>query len=107
MLKIECTGLGSIHAAIQVPYRTVGQNKICVSLFELFSCTNIGKAITMTVFSSHQYFIGWVLVLLFVPETKALTLEASRTVLFFYRATDIAVQKLDQVFSVDTRKHAS
>jgi len=83
MLKIECTGLGSIHAAIQVPYRTVGQNKICVSLFELFSCTNIGKAITMTVFSSHQYFIGWVLVLLFVPETKALTLEASRTVLFF------------------------
>ncbi|KAJ6131556.1 hypothetical protein N7523_001262 [Penicillium sp. IBT 18751x] len=34
--------------------------------------------------------IGWVLVLLFVPETKALTLE-----------------ELDQVFSVSTRKHAS
>ncbi|CAI7584556.1 unnamed protein product [Penicillium pancosmium] len=34
--------------------------------------------------------IGWVLVLLFVPETKALTLE-----------------ELDQVFSVPTRKHAS
>ncbi|KAE8355658.1 hypothetical protein BDV28DRAFT_31091 [Aspergillus coremiiformis] len=33
--------------------------------------------------------IGWVLVLLFVPETKALTLE-----------------ELDQVFSVPTRKHA-
>ena len=82
MLKIECTGLVSIHAAIQVPYRTVGQIKNCVSLFELFSCTNIGKEITRTVFSSHQYFIGWVLVLLFVPETKALTLEASRPVLF-------------------------
>ncbi|KAJ5174750.1 uncharacterized protein N7482_000627 [Penicillium canariense] len=34
--------------------------------------------------------IGWFLVLLFVPETKALTLE-----------------ELDQVFSVSTRKHAS
>ena len=34
--------------------------------------------------------IGWVLVLLFVPETKALTLE-----------------ELDQVFSVPTWKHAS
>lgn len=34
--------------------------------------------------------IGWILVLLFVPETKALTLE-----------------ELDQVFSVSTRKHAS
>ncbi|KAJ5198788.1 uncharacterized protein N7498_007905 [Penicillium cinerascens] len=34
--------------------------------------------------------IGWFLVLLFVPETKALTLE-----------------ELDQVFSVPTRKHAS
>ena len=33
--------------------------------------------------------IGWVLVLLFVPETKALTLE-----------------ELDQVFSVPTWKHA-
>ncbi|KAH8435109.1 sugar porter family MFS transporter [Aspergillus melleus] len=33
--------------------------------------------------------IGWVLVLLFVPETKSLTLE-----------------ELDQVFSVPTRKHA-
>ncbi|KAE8393434.1 hypothetical protein BDV23DRAFT_191638 [Aspergillus alliaceus] len=33
--------------------------------------------------------IGWVLVLLFVPETKSLTLE-----------------ELDQVFSVSTRKHA-
>ena len=90
-----------------MPYRTVGQIQICVSLFELFSCTDIGKAITRAVFSSNQYFIGCVLVLLFVPETKALTLEASRPVLFFYRAIDIAVQKLDQVFSVDTRKHAS
>ncbi|KUM55731.1 hypothetical protein ACN42_g11511 [Penicillium freii] len=34
--------------------------------------------------------IGWFLVLLFVPETKSLTLE-----------------ELDQVFSVSTRKHAS
>ncbi|KAJ5724149.1 hypothetical protein N7488_002184 [Penicillium malachiteum] len=34
--------------------------------------------------------IGWVLILLFVPETKSLTLE-----------------ELDQVFSVSTRKHAS
>ncbi|OJJ51343.1 hypothetical protein ASPZODRAFT_364370 [Penicilliopsis zonata CBS 506.65] len=34
--------------------------------------------------------IGWVLILLFVPETKALTLE-----------------ELDQVFSVSTRKHAA
>jgi hypothetical protein len=34
--------------------------------------------------------MGWFLVLLFVPETKALTLE-----------------ELDQVFSVPTRKHAS
>jgi len=34
--------------------------------------------------------IGWFLVLLFVPETKALTLE-----------------ELDQVFSISTRKHAS
>ncbi|KAJ5628927.1 MFS sugar transporter, partial [Penicillium lividum] len=34
--------------------------------------------------------IGWFLVLLFVPETKALTLE-----------------ELDQVFSVSTRKHAA
>jgi len=34
--------------------------------------------------------IGWFLVLMFVPETKALTLE-----------------ELDQVFSVSTRKHAS
>lgn len=34
--------------------------------------------------------IGWFLVLLFVPETKALTLE-----------------ELDQVFSVPTWKHAS
>ena len=33
---------------------------------------------------------GWFLVLLFVPETKALTLE-----------------ELDQVFSVSTRKHAT
>jgi hypothetical protein len=34
--------------------------------------------------------VGWFLVLLFVPETKELTLE-----------------ELDQVFSVSTRKHAS
>ena len=34
--------------------------------------------------------IGWVLVLLFVPETKALSLE-----------------DLDQVFNVPTRQHAS
>lgn len=35
-------------------------------------------------------FIGWWLILLFVPETKALTLE-----------------ELDQVFNVPTRQHAS
>ena len=34
--------------------------------------------------------MGWFLVLLFLPETKALSLE-----------------ELDQVFSVPTRKHAS
>lgn len=45
---------------------------------------------TICTFPYHRSIVGWVLVLLFLPETKALSLE-----------------ELDQVFSVPTRKHAS
>ncbi|WEW60567.1 hypothetical protein PRK78_006054 [Emydomyces testavorans] len=44
--------------------------------------------------------VGWVLVLLFVPETKANNCALSATV------TALTLEELDQVFSVPTRKHA-
>lgn len=57
--------------------------------------------------------IGWVLVLLFVPETKCkfcstlLPLSISRANPFISTELALTLEELDQVFSVSTRKHAS